>query len=258
MTAQIDRLKEAIRQRGYESAADFARAVGEKEGTLRAQMARGSIPKDVAEKYARRLGVTVAWLLYNNGPAVPANKPTRPKPIDARQANRKKEVATKRGDTLESTLVRAGEETLNRSAVVYEMDVRASAGAGAVVDNEDVKDLWAFPEIWVRTELQTAPSNLRLATVEGDSMVSDPPKPTDIYPGDKVIVDIADRTVSPPGIFMVHDGMGLVAKRCEYIPHSDPPRARIISNNPKYATYEVAIDEAYCMGRIKARWERLS
>jgi hypothetical protein len=32
--------------------------------------------------------------------------------------------------------------------------------------------------------------------------------------------------------------MGLVAKRLEHIPNSDPPRVRIISDNAFYAPYE--------------------
>ena len=37
---------------------------------------------------------------------------------------------------------------------------------------------------------------------------------------------------------MLHDGMGLVAKQLEHIPNSDPPRVRIISDNPLYKPYE--------------------
>jgi hypothetical protein len=45
-----------------------------------------------------------------------------------------------------------------------------------------------------------------------------------------VLVDLGRRSPTPPGIFVLHDGMGLVAKRLEYIPNSDPPRVRIISD----------------------------
>jgi phage repressor protein C with HTH and peptisase S24 domain len=70
--------------------------------------------------------------------------------------------------------------------------------------------------------------------------------------GDVVLVDMTQRSPSPPGVFVLHDGMGLVAKRLEYIPMSDPPRVRIISDNHQYHTYEGIADEVNIIGRV--RW----
>jgi phage repressor protein C with HTH and peptisase S24 domain len=82
--------------------------------------------------------------------------------------------------------------------------------------------------------------------VEGDSMM-----PT-LHSGDIVLVDMSRRSPTPPGIFVLHDGMGLVAKRLEHIPNSDPPRVRIISDNTFYSPYEGLADEVNIVGRI--RW----
>ena len=38
----------------------------------------------------------------------------------------------------------------------------------------------------------------------------------------------------PPDIFVIWDGMGLVAKRIERVPHSDPPELVLKSLNPEY------------------------
>ena len=56
----------------------------------------------------------------------------------------------------------------------------------------------------------------------------------------------------PPGIFVLDDGMGLVAERLEHIPNSDPPAVRVISDNPLYPAYERTADEIRIIGRI--RW----
>ena len=40
----------------------------------------------------------------------------------------------------------------------------------------------------------------------------------------RVLVDLGRRAPTPPGIILLHEGMGLVAKRLEHIPNSDPPR----------------------------------
>ena len=51
---------------------------------------------------------------------------------------------------------------------------------------------------------------------------------------------------------MLHEGMGLVATRLEHIPNSDPPRVRIISDNPLYKRYEGSGEAVSIVGRI--RW----
>ena len=51
---------------------------------------------------------------------------------------------------------------------------------------------------------------------------------------------------------MLHDGMGLMAKRIEHIPSSEPPRISVTSDNPNYSPYECLLDEVNIVGRI--RW----
>ena len=143
------------------------------------------------------------------------------------------------------------------AAHIREVDVKASAGGGAVVDFENDSHLWMFPEAWVRAELSAKPTDLRIITIEGDSMVSDPVKPTDLDPGDKVIINVFDQRPTPPGVFIVYDGLGLVAKRVQFIPHSDPPTIKIVSNNKLYKAYERTLEEANVIGRIVGRLQRL-
>ena len=66
------------------------------------------------------------------------------------------------------------------------------------------------------------------------------------------LVDMTRRAPNPPGIFVLDDGMGLVAKRLEHIPNSDPPAVRVISDNKHYPEYERTADEIHIVGRI--RW----
>lgn len=87
---------------------------------------------------------------------------------------------------------------------------------------------------------------LRVMAVDGDSMT-----PT-LLSGDTVLVDLNQRTPQPPGVFVLHDGMGLVAKRLEYIPMSDPTRLRINSDNTRYSSYECLAEEINIIGRV--RW----
>jgi phage repressor protein C with HTH and peptisase S24 domain len=134
---------------------------------------------------------------------------------------------------------------------IPELDVRAAAGDGLVGGGEKVVDEWALPSGMVR-HYSTAPaSDLRIITVMGDSM-----EPT-LQPGQRVLVDTGDRNPSPPGVFVVWDGLGLVVKRCQVVPHSEPPRVRITSDNPKYDAYERTLSEAYIQGRVIGQWRWL-
>lgn len=157
-----------------------------------------------------------------------------------------------------SNTAKAKSDSVEFAVALPEVDVRASAGAGAVVDDEQTRAVWSFPRYWLLSEFGGSTArDFRIITVEGDSMLSDPPGVRDLLPGDKVVIDVADRTPSPPGIFVVHDGLGLVAKRVEFVPDSEPPTIRISSNNDSYAAYERTLGEAHIMGRVVGRWQRL-
>ncbi len=125
---------------------------------------------------------------------------------------------------------------------------RPSMGGGSVVDEfqEDSGRAYHFRRSWIKESLKASPSQLRMMHVEGDSM-----EPT-LRDGDTVLVDLTRRAPNPPGIFVLDDGMGLVAKRLEHVPNSDPPAVRIISDNQLYSPYERSSEEVHIVGRI--RW----
>lgn len=103
-----------------------------------------------------------------------------------------------------------------------------------------------FRRAWIRERQKASPSLLRVMTIQGDSMI---PRLQD---GNVVLVDMTQRSPNPPRFFVLYDGMGLVAKRLEFIPMSEPPRVRIISDNQQYSTYDGTADEVNSIGRV--RW----
>jgi phage repressor protein C with HTH and peptisase S24 domain len=139
------------------------------------------------------------------------------------------------------------EDYQNDFVAIQYASARPSMGGGAIVEDEHgVGRDFHFRRSWIRDRLKAAPSMMRVRGVEGDSMT-----PT-LQGGDVVLVDMNQRRPVPPGIFVLHDGMGLVAKRLEYIPMSDPPRLRIISDNQQYSPYECTAEEVNIIGRV--RW----
>ncbi len=149
---------------------------------------------------------------------------------------------------------RRGQGEDDRSMLrIEELDVRAGAGAGSSLAGgaERVIAQWQVPTGIVRGYSTAPAAELRIITVMGDSM-----EPT-LLPGQRVLVDTGDRKPSPPGIFVVWDGLGLVVKRVQVLPHSEPPRVKIASDNVKYDPYERTLDEAYIQGRVIGQWRWL-
>jgi len=97
-------------------------------------------------------------------------------------------------------------------ALVPRYDVQASAGHGSVVENENIIDYLAFRKDWIRKSLGASPSDLAIISARGDSM-----HPT-ISDGDTLLVNLKESSITRPGIYVVHLGQGLVAKRCEELP----------------------------------------
>ena len=128
---------------------------------------------------------------------------------------------------------------------VPELDVRASAGHGAFHEgDEEIKAVWMFPDAVIRHELRARSANLRIITIDGDSM-----EPL-LASGDRVLVDTSQRVPAPPGIFVIWDGLGIVAKRIEHIPTAEPSRIVIKSVNPLYNDYERPTEDVNIIGRV--------
>ena len=130
------------------------------------------------------------------------------------------------------------ESAPKNTVAIEELDVRAAAGQGAIVESNEVLRRWHTPPI----SGDTPPELTKIITVTGDSM-----EPT-LYNGDYVLADTSKTTPTPPGMFVIFDGMGLLIKRIEFIPQSKT--VRISSDNDSYATYELPLEEVLIQGRV--------
>ena len=144
------------------------------------------------------------------------------------------------------------------SVSINELDVHAAAGLGGDIEDnimslEEVTSIvgtFSFPASGFRETYGAAPAGVKMIAVRGDSMVPA------LWPGQRCMVDTNDRLPSPPGVFVIFDGLGLVLKRIELIPGTDPQRIRLSSDNVLYQAYERTLDEAYINGRVIGVWSR--
>jgi len=111
-----------------------------------------------------------------------------------------------------------------------------------VIRDKDITPGIIFRKSWIVEFLKAKPADIRMLRINGDNMQST------LLDGDIILLNFAHKTPSPPGIFLLFDGMGLVVKRLEYIP--DSASVRVISDNPKYTSYDAPVNEINIIGRV--------
>lgn len=115
---------------------------------------------------------------------------------------------------------------------------------GRLLTYEDRAATFQFRKDWLDKKLGIAPQDLRMLSVQGDNM-----QPS-LCHGDMLMVDTTQKYPTPPGIFVLFDGMGLVVKRLETAAQSDKPKLRISCDNPQYSAYDSPADEVTIVGRV--------
>jgi len=113
-------------------------------------------------------------------------------------------------------------------------DVRAAAGGGAVVDQEQAVDFLHFKQEWIRQELRASPSDLYLIYVDGESM-----EPT-LRPGDIILVDHRDQAQARDGVYVLRLDGTLLVKRLQKLPGGI---IEVTSDNPAYKSFTLKLAE---------------
>ena len=161
----------------------------------------------------------------------------------------KRPSANLRGDTLlkvQEALVRLiGRDEIpvlipeNISSIpIY--DIRASAGAGALVEDGEPTGYQPFRE----PELaRFNPADLAVIQVGGDSMWET------LHDGDKVLVNRAEKRIVKPGIYILAYEGTLIVKRCQR--NLETGAVIVQSDNPDYETFTVTdADVLDVIGRV--------
>ena len=122
--------------------------------------------------------------------------------------------------------------------------VMVSAGPGAIAGEELGKAYFAFDERWLKALTPSAPANLSIVRVEGDSMA-----PT-LNAGDDILVDLGDAADRlRDGIYVLRIDDALVVKRLALNPLGR--RVTVQSDNPAYSDWpDCRLDEINCIGRV--------
>ena len=135
------------------------------------------------------------------------------------------------------------------------LEVEVSAGGGGFdYVAEEAAAGWPFDRRRLGALYDGAPDDLRLVTVRGESM-----SPV-LEDGDMVLVNTSNTQPSPPGTFVLFDGLGLMVKSLELLPGNSTAESlvRISSANTHYSAYQRRLVEIDIKGRIIWFGRRLS
>lgn len=157
----------------------FARSVGIPESTFRSYFEGSSMSFENAVRIAEATGVSLAWLAHGIGEMRPAD---------------------------DSPVVRGALADGDEFAFIPRLDVKASAGTGALAVSEAPESMLAFRSEWLHRR-GINPAAAKALTAGGDSM-----EPT-IRDGDILLVDTSIDHVRDNGIYVVVLGGLVVVKR---------------------------------------------
>lgn len=121
----------------------------------------------------------------------------------------------------------------------------------ALYDAPAPEDNWVMPASLFKSRTVAGPEQIRIFSVQENAMAPD------FMPGEPVLVDLSDTKPSPPGVFLVSDGMAHIIRQISYVPHSDPPEIKLSAASPKYEPYTLSLKRTKIIGRVIAKLQWL-
>lgn len=111
------------------------------------------------------------------------------------------------------------------------------------------QDAWIMPAKLLESKTQAPPDKIRIFTVQDSSMEPD------FMTGAQVLVDLSDVLPSPPGVFLLSDGVGHVLRQCDVIPGETPLQIHLSARSG--VSFRLSPEKAGIIGRVIARLDWL-
>ena len=106
-----------------------------------------------------------------------------------------------------------------------------------------------MPARLLESKTAASPDKIKIFTVRDNSMEPD------FAVGTQVLVDLSDTMPSPPGVFVMSDGVGPVLRQCDIVPGEEPLQLNISSRSG--VSFRLGMNKASITGRVIARLEWL-
>lgn len=221
---------------------EFGEKIGVSQGAVQNYEATNSIPKgDILQRIRDEFEVSIDWLLTGEGdPYLPKTdiKPTVPPPESAED-----HTFIYNEPWAEDIEIPRPKESPDYSyfQMIPLAEAHLSAGGGAFVISEDMKENYAFRRDWLN-RVATSADNLVLMMVRGTSM-----EPT-IMAGDMVLIDKGRKRVYEGLIYAIGLDETIVIKRLTPLPGG---RVMVVSDNrSEYQPQETLLNNIRVIGRV--------
>ncbi len=221
------RLKNELKVNNSKQLVDF---IGIPYATYRSRKMRGNFSAEWAVLLSLNYNYHVRWILLGEGP----------KKINA--AGEEQKLKKKHNDSNQTSLL-SNPSSCEENGIEYipMSNALLSAGGGAYLDSDSIRDYYAFKKDWlIRTV--TSVKNAVLVGVVGNSM-----RPT-IYNGDVVLLDSGRTNIYDGNIYALRLDGTIMIKRLALRPND---KVQVVSDNrAEHDSYTANRREIHIIGRI--------
>lgn len=118
-----------------------------------------------------------------------------------------------------------------------------------ISERESGEGEWAIPASILNQRTNAEPDQVKIFLIEENVMEPNLKK------GEHVIVDLSDTKPSPPGMFVISDGFGFMARHCAFKHGSQPPEVKISAMQEHFEPQMLAFADIEIFGRIIAKMQ---
>lgn len=116
-------------------------------------------------------------------------------------------------------------------------------------EQESYDGEWSIPASILNQRTKAQPDQVKIFLIEENVMEPNLKK------GEHVIVDLSDKKPSPPGIFVISDGFGFMARHCAFKPVSSPPEVKISAIQKNFEPQTLPREDIDILGRVIAKMQ---
>ncbi len=114
-------------------------------------------------------------------------------------------------------------------------------------DSHQQEESWIIPASLIERRTDTPPDQIRVFPIQDNTMAPE------FKSGEHVLVDLSDTKPSPPGIFVISDGVGHIIRQCEILPNTKPLKVRLRASNTRYESHDAPLRKTVLIGRVIAK-----
>ena len=133
----------------------------------------------------------------------------------------------------------------------YRLETLAGGSSGLHETSKTQENSWIIPAEILSQRTQASPEKIKIFNVQESLMEPN------FKRGEHVLIDLSDKTPSPPGAFIISDGFGVMLRYCEFLPHSTPAEIRVSAAQSSFQMQTLEQGDFDIIGRVIAKLQWL-